>query len=354
MRPSVFDDLELRAAFDRAVAEHKLLLVDATAEWCGPCKMMDRTTWNDPAVIEWLREHAVTIQIDVDKQQDVARPLRIEAMPTIIAFVEGAEFDRVVGAKKPKELLAWLDGVLRGETSLVVQKRRVAAEPADMRARLDVARELMSGGRYDEALVEHVWLWDHMLEHQPSLVGVRMSYFASDLERLVNVHPPARVAIGELRDRAAPAAAGSIEIRSFRDWNCLNGVLGEKSRTLAWYDALPVATRSRLGPLLESDVIPLLVEAGRWVDAGALYDAPITALEDAADMVAGTTSRGLPPELIQQLHDRLRATAAQLVRALIAADRGADAVSVEARAREIDPSAEMASVLGTAHGVVKA
>src|ERR1700733_15033662 len=107
MRPAHFAELEFATALERAKAENKLLLVDATAVWCGPCQMMDRTTWVDPAVIAWLGERAVAIQIDVDAQKEIARQLRIEAMPTIIAFVDGKEFDRVVGAKKPKELLAW-------------------------------------------------------------------------------------------------------------------------------------------------------------------------------------------------------------------------------------------------------
>ena len=34
-------------------------------------------------------------------------------MPTLIAFKAGAEFDRVVGAKNPRDLLVWLDRLLR-------------------------------------------------------------------------------------------------------------------------------------------------------------------------------------------------------------------------------------------------
>jgi thioredoxin 1 len=131
MWPTLFADLEFATALERATAEHNLLLVDATAAWCGPCQMMDRSTWVDPEVTAWVRAHGLAIQVDVDEQKEVARELRIQSMPTIIAFINGKEFDRVVGAKKPKELLAWLEGVTRGETSLVVVERRVRREPAD-------------------------------------------------------------------------------------------------------------------------------------------------------------------------------------------------------------------------------
>ena len=97
---------------------------------------------------------------------------------------------------------------------MVVYKRRVEGDPADMRARMDLAKELRRAGRYEEATAEHVWLWEHMLEHEPALYGVRMSFFAGDLQRLVNDHAPARAAIEQLRDRAAPAASGPIEMKT--------------------------------------------------------------------------------------------------------------------------------------------
>jgi thiol-disulfide isomerase/thioredoxin len=92
--PQVFQRLEFGAARERALAERKLLLVDATAEWCGPCKMMDRTTWVDKDVVAWVRDHAIALQIDVDAEKAFAQEFRITAMPTIIAFVDDTEFDR--------------------------------------------------------------------------------------------------------------------------------------------------------------------------------------------------------------------------------------------------------------------
>jgi thiol-disulfide isomerase/thioredoxin len=347
MRPAVFADLDFTTALERATGERKLLLVDATAEWCGPCHMMDRTTWVDPAVVAWLGDHAFAIQVDVDAQKDVARELNIQAMPTIIAFVEGKEFDRVVGAKKPKELLAWLDAVTRGETSLVVSKRLVQREPADMSARLALARQLTQTGRYDEAIVEHVWLWEHMLEHQPSMYGVRLSFFAADLGTLVHAHAPARTAIAELRDRAAPPASGPIDEETFHDWNCLNGVLGEQSHTLAWYDALPATTRPRLGPLLEKCIVPLLIAADRWADAGALYDDPLATIDRAAQLLAHALE-DLPAAAAERMRDYFRKNAANLVRALHAAGRVPEIDAVASRAREIDPSDEMQQALAAA------
>ena len=172
------------------------------------------------------------------------------------------------------------------------------------------------------------------------MYGVRLSYFASDLERLANAHPPAREAVAELRDRAAPPPSGPIELETFRDWACLNRVLGEEQRTLVWYDALPATNRAGLGLLLEHDIIPLLIEAERWADAGSLYDEPLTTIERAGEILAFTTKHQPGAELVEQTREYFRKTAATLVRALCAAGRVQEVDSVTDRAREIDTSNE--------------
>ncbi|MCZ6834514.1 MAG: thioredoxin family protein [Planctomycetota bacterium] len=110
--PQLFSKLKFEEARQASLDQDKFLLVDGTAVWCGPCKMMDTTTWVDPQIISWIDERVIAIQLDVDEDPDDAQMLEINAMPTIIVFKDGEELNRFIGYRDADELLAWLDGLL--------------------------------------------------------------------------------------------------------------------------------------------------------------------------------------------------------------------------------------------------
>jgi hypothetical protein len=188
--------------------------------------MMDRTTWLDAGVVAWIEAHAIAYQLDIDAHGASARELSVRAMPTVIVFRDGDEIDRVVGFQKPAELLAWLEGLARGVTSLETKRTEIEAKPDDPMLRLQYARMLVSAARLDDATSEYTWLWRHAREHAPD--------YAFDLQRLAHGHPPARTTIVQLRDELAPAAVPSLA--DLRDWLLLNDMLGEARRSLQWFD----------------------------------------------------------------------------------------------------------------------
>lgn len=108
-KPQVFSDLAFAEAEIKAAQQDKFLLVDVTAVWCKPCQVMEATTWVDPEVVAWISLNAITIQVDVDKQREVARQLEIQAMPTVIVFKDGKEINRIVGYQDAAQLLNWLN-----------------------------------------------------------------------------------------------------------------------------------------------------------------------------------------------------------------------------------------------------
>jgi thioredoxin 1 len=75
-------------------ADDKLVVVDFTATWCGPCRAIapefERLSEANPDVI--------FIKVDVDRCRDVARAQNISAMPTFKFFKHGKRYHTFQGA----------------------------------------------------------------------------------------------------------------------------------------------------------------------------------------------------------------------------------------------------------------
>ena len=288
--PDMFSKSTFEAAQAQAKTEAKLFLVDATATWCGPCKKMDKTTWVDDKVVAWVKQNAIAAQIDVDAQKETASALKIEAMPTIIVFKDGKEYDRIVGYKSADELLEWLNGVLQGKHAIdkVIADAGDRKDPAakiNVEARMELARTLASNKKFDLATEEFLWLWEHMLEHEQGYSGVRVSFMASDMTKLAEQYEPAKVAFIKLRDAARQKMdAGSKNRDVILDWFVLCEIVDDEDGILAWFDKAKDENKSAaVISALDYKLFDLLVEHKRWADAGLLYKNPVAKARRSID-----------------------------------------------------------------------
>lgn len=334
---------------DEAVVEvgagQRLVVVDFTARWCGPCKQMDRSTWPDPTVQRWLERHAVALQVDVDADEATARRFDIRAMPTVVVLRQGRELDRSVGAKSPHSLLAWLEGLRGGRTEL---DGLLTAHDDDVHGRFALAKGLLDRGRPEEAWPHLEWLWLHALEVEPAWVGVRHSFLAGVLEEAAEVSPRIRQGLSAIRDASSPRVCGG---KLFHDWLTLNTVLGEPQRTLAWFDEVKHAPPPWANLKDRFEVVQLLRTEQRWADLGGILD-------DAAGLFQANASHfvdgleELAPEAREELEPYLRTSqreeARDLRRALLAAGKLAEAAALTACALAVDGSPQMRTALAEA------
>jgi thioredoxin 1 len=79
------------------------VLVDFTAAWCGPCKMLD------PVVKQLAQEwdgKARIVKLDVDRNPNIAMQYQVLGMPTLLLFVNGQPGQRLSGYQPKDRLVA--------------------------------------------------------------------------------------------------------------------------------------------------------------------------------------------------------------------------------------------------------
>lgn len=71
------------------------VIADFWASWCGPCKMFAPTFQASAAK---YTNQALHIKINTEENQGLSQQLNIRSIPTLAAYVNGKEVNRVSGA----------------------------------------------------------------------------------------------------------------------------------------------------------------------------------------------------------------------------------------------------------------
>ena len=92
--------LELNKNNFNAEIKEGVVVIDAWASWCGPCRAM-------APIFEELSKEMKNVKfskLDVDSNSEIASRYNIMSIPTFLIFKNGKEVSRIVGGN-PKSLI---------------------------------------------------------------------------------------------------------------------------------------------------------------------------------------------------------------------------------------------------------
>ncbi len=100
--PIEFHEGDLQSAKQRAKNERKLIFLDFYADWCGPCKLIEKEVFTDPNFYTYINENFIPVKIYGDDLEqggfDYANKMKVEEWPTLMILnTKGQEMGRVSG-----------------------------------------------------------------------------------------------------------------------------------------------------------------------------------------------------------------------------------------------------------------
>ncbi len=148
------------------------VIVDFWAPWCGPCKQLG------PALEKAVNDAKGAVRlvkINIDENQEIARQLRIQSIPTVYAFRNGQPVDGFMGAIPESQVRAFVQ-TLGGAG---------ASAGADQAAEiLAAADEAAAAGDISTAAQAYGHLLQEEPGHPKAVAGLARCYLRSgDLER---------------------------------------------------------------------------------------------------------------------------------------------------------------------------
>lgn len=90
-----------------ATEQGKLVFLDFYADWCMPCKQMERYGFRDAEFMQMISANFIAFKVDVDQfsGMDVADTFKVTKYPTlIVSDADGLEKQRAVGYQSAEEL----------------------------------------------------------------------------------------------------------------------------------------------------------------------------------------------------------------------------------------------------------
>lgn len=95
----------MKTTFNALINSKQPVLIDFSAQWCGPCQMQSRIL---EGLVKNFKGKIKIVKIDVDENQEIALKQNVFSIPTLVLFRNGQVLWRKTGLSQRHELLELL------------------------------------------------------------------------------------------------------------------------------------------------------------------------------------------------------------------------------------------------------
>ena len=92
--------------FDALLSEQKIVVVDFTATWCGPCRLIS------PLMDQLAQEYfgrAKVVKVDVDNNKPMFKKFGLRSIPAVLIFFNGSLAETIVGVSPYEDFSSAVD-----------------------------------------------------------------------------------------------------------------------------------------------------------------------------------------------------------------------------------------------------
>ncbi|MBD2502758.1 thioredoxin [Anabaena azotica] len=80
--------------FDTLLTQEKVLVVDFTATWCGPCRLVSPLM---DQLAEEYKDRVKVVKVDVDNNKPIFKRFGLRSIPAVLIFKDGELAEKIVG-----------------------------------------------------------------------------------------------------------------------------------------------------------------------------------------------------------------------------------------------------------------
>lgn len=96
--------------FDDFIKENKNVIIDFSAQWCGPCKVFEPVF---KEVSEEFEGKVAFLKVDVDESREIAAKYGIRSIPTLISLKNGEVENTTIGSMRKSQFKEIVEKLLK-------------------------------------------------------------------------------------------------------------------------------------------------------------------------------------------------------------------------------------------------